>query len=108
MLPTGVLPNLSRLRSAHTPSPGGRKPRVRRGSAGKTHVRRGEEIPWTLECSANGQCSQRLHCLSTVRQYEVHLVRSIPCQERNVKPKPPGSGQFSRVIDATCVRMCRG
>src|SRR5215475_2930661 len=23
------------------------------------------KIPWTLECSANGQCSQRLHCLST-------------------------------------------
>src|SRR5438552_2628381 len=36
------------------------------------------KVPWTLECSANGQCSQRLHCLSTVRQYEVHLVRSIP------------------------------
>src|ERR1700745_4020933 len=31
------------------------------------------KIPWTLECSANGQCSQRLHCLSTVRRYEVHL-----------------------------------
>src|SRR6516162_6930849 len=27
------------------------------------------EVPRTLECSANGQCSQRLHCLSTVRQY---------------------------------------
>src|SRR5712691_3872707 len=66
------------------------------------------KIPWTLECSANCQCSQRLHCLSTVRRYEVHLVRSISCRERNVKPKPPGSGQFSRVIDATCVRMCEG
>src|SRR5215467_10603824 len=28
----------------------------------------------TLECSANGQCSQRLHCLSTVPQYVVHLA----------------------------------
>src|SRR6185437_4374106 len=56
---------------ARTLSPCGRKTpcQMRRRSQTKK--------PWTLECSANGQCSQRLHCLSTVRQYEVHLVRSI-------------------------------
>src|SRR5262249_44114922 len=58
---------------ARTPSPRGRK------TPCQTQRRSRQKIPWTLECSANGQCSQRLHCLSTVRRYEVHLVRSIPC-----------------------------
>src|SRR5215831_79842 len=69
--------------------------------------REAKETPRTSECSANGQCSQWLHCLSTVRQYEVHLAPQHPLSGTKRQALTARFGRVSSVMDTTRVRMCK-
>ena len=66
-----------------------------------------EKVPETLECSANSQCSRRLHCLSTIRQYVVHLASQHLLSETKRQAETAPFEGVSQVIDATRVRMCK-
>src|SRR5579875_3141195 len=66
-----------------------------------------KEAPRTLECSANGQCSQRLHCLSTAGQYVVHLAPQHPLSVAKRQAETAWFERVGRVMDATRVRTCR-
>src|ERR1700677_2234471 len=66
-----------------------------------------EKVPETLECSANSQCSQRLHCLSTVRLYVDHLASQHPLSGTKGQAETGRFELVSRVIDTTRVTMCR-
>ena len=104
MLPTGVLPNLSRnYHRTHAKRPTAIPPAKR-----TTEASRGRgDTEDVRECSANSQCSRGLHCLSTVRLYEVHLASKHLLSETKGQAETVAFGRVSRVMDATRVRMCR-
>src|ERR1700722_17132822 len=66
-----------------------------------------EKVPETLECTANSQCSQRLHCLLTVRLYVDHLASQHPLSGSKRQAETRWFARVSRVIDTTRVPMCR-